>query len=168
MTREEILNEIDEAMTELRAVKTKVNDTLAHARNIVSEKDNLEAYNKGMNDAWELATKLYVDTAVVEIKKIYDIEDCEFFPLEQVFKNLTPQEALAKLEAYEKEQAEIKVGDIVKSGENYFLVTKTYNNTFEGMSDKGCLSCGLSLRVYKKTGKHIDLTDVFKQIGGAE
>ena len=49
---------------------------------------------------------------------------------------------------------------------NYLLVTKRYNNTFEGMSDEGYLYCGLSLRDCEKTSKHIDLTNIFKQIGG--
>lgn len=122
-----------------------------------------EAYNKGLNDAWELAKKLY-EMKIEQLQEVFGAFETEL----EVMNYLTPQEALAKIEAYEKEQNEIKVGDIVKDGKNYFLVTKRYDNTFEGMSDEGYLYCGLSLRDCEKTSKHIDLTDIFKQIGGAE
>ena len=119
-------------------------------------------YEKGLDDAWKVAKKIQgLDCKIRE--KIYGI-----YKMLVIFEKFTPQEALAKLEAYEKEQAEIKVGDVVKDGKKYFLVTKKYNNTFEGMSDEGYLYCGLSLRDCEKTGKHIDIQSVLAQIGGAD
>ena len=134
-------------------------------RNIIKNEDNSEAYNKGLDDAWELARKIVNMTHSDKDRILGTNSSCN--GTINVMNDFTPQEALAKLEAYEKAN-EIKVGDIVKDGKNYFLVTKGYNNTFEGMSNEGYLYCGLSLRDCKKTGKHIDLTDIFKQIGGAE
>lgn len=136
-------------------------------RDIEDCRSTLERYyekglNDGRNEVWELARKIY-EMKSKEFDEVF--RDVHYV---DVFYHFTPQEALAKLEAYEKEQNEIKVGDIVKDGKNYFLVTKRYNNTFEGMSDEGYLYCGLSLRDCEKTSKHIDLTDIFKQIGGAE
>ena len=125
------------------------------------EMERMKALNEGRNEVWELAKKLWHNDA----KTNDDIYGIEYFI--DIANEYTPQEALVKLEAYEKSK-EIKVGDIVKDGKNYFLVTKRYDNTFEGMSDEGYLYCGLSLRDCEKTGKHIDLTDIFKQIGGAD
>ena len=134
-------------------------------RDIEDCRSTLERYyekglNDGRNEVWELAKKLY-EMKIEQLQEVFGAFETEL----EVMNYLTPQEALAKLEAYEKE---IKVGDVVKDGKNYFLVTKRYDNTFEGMSDEGYLYCGLSLRDCEKTGKHIDLTDIFKQIGGAE
>lgn len=71
-----------------------------------------EAYIKGLNDAWELSKKLWLPTSYggknsEEVMKIFG---CDYYAISKLF---TPQEALAKLEAYEKQQAEIKVGDVV-------------------------------------------------------
>lgn len=129
-------------------------------RDIEDCRSTLERYyEKGLEDAWELARKIFTFNNN-KMEEIFGVAGKR-----SAFDDLSPQEALAKLEAYEKE---IKVGDVVKDGKNYFLVTKRYDNTFEGMSDEGYLYCGLSLRDCEKTGKHIDLTDIFKQIGGAE
>lgn len=131
-------------------------------RDALQEVQNCESYGyeKGLNDAWKVAKKIQgLDCKIRE--KIYGI-----YKMLVIFEKFTPQEALAKLEAYEKEQAEIKVGDVVKDGKKYFLVTKKYNNTFEGMTGEGYLYCGLSLRDCKKTGKHIDIQSILQQIGG--
>ncbi len=71
-----------------------------------------EAYNKGLNDAWELAQKLWLPVrhGGINVDIVTKIFECDYF---EIPKNFTPQEALAKIEAYEKEQAEIKVGDVV-------------------------------------------------------
>ena len=134
------------------------------SRDIEDYRSTLERYyekglNDGRNEAWECAKECFSNMKEWELEEVFG-KDWTFYKIME----MTPQEALTKLEAYEKSK-EIKVGDIVKDGKNYFLVTKRYNNTFEGMSDEGYLYCGLSLRDCEKTSKHIDLTDIFKQIG---
>lgn len=120
-----------------------------------------EAYNKGLEDAWKLANKLWHNNNISN-KRIFGYE---FFV--EVASNLTVQEALAKLEAYEKEQEMIKVGDVV---------------TIESMGGKGVVtSTGANDGLYilrdtggwiyldkfsvKKTGKHIDISSILEQIG---
>ena len=73
-----------------------------------------EAYNKGLNDAWELARKIVLREydGGMSVKDFYNIFD-KTMADEDVLKKFTPQEALAKIAAYEKEQAEIKAGDVV-------------------------------------------------------
>lgn len=60
-----------------------------------------EGYDKGMADAWELAKKCW-DNSDGENQKIYGT-----FLLKDILHNLTPQEALAKLKAYEDSKIEV-------------------------------------------------------------
>lgn len=68
-------------------------------RDALQEVQNCESYGyeKGLNDAWKLAKKIQgLDCKIRE--KIYGI-----YKMLVIFEKFTPQEALAKLEAYEKE-----------------------------------------------------------------
>lgn len=84
---------------------------------------NPKTYTQGLSDAWELAKKILYgnDEQLIEIfgsciDKIYFDLTCK----REIINCYTPQEALAKIEAYEKEK-EIKVNDIVKvKGESGF------------------------------------------------
>lgn len=117
-----------------------------------------EAYNKGLNDAWELAKKLWYNDA----KTNDDIYGIEYFI--DIANEYTPQEALAKLEAYEKAN-EIKVGDIVYNDDTMEegVVTHIDNDEVFMLYDDG--SCGNTYGNLTKTGKHIDIQSVLKQIG---
>ena len=132
-----------------------------------------EAYNKGLEDAWELAKKLWHNDA----EKNDGIYGIGYFI--DIANEYTPQEALAKLEAYEKkEQAKIKVGDVVtdKEHEVEILVTIIYTTHFDGIKVNADNECGkfgatysgMCIRDFEKTGKHIDIQSVLQQIGGAE
>ena len=168
MTREEILNEIDEAVAELKDAKVKVNEALCHARNIVNKEDDAEAYNKGLEDAWKLARKIFTFNNN-KMEEIFGVAGKR-----SAFDDLSPQVALAKLEAYEKEQNQLKVGDVVtifpRSGGEYnaVVVRETNDMHIDAIYSDGITTCNVPPELYKKTGKHIDLTDLFKQIGGAE
>ena len=122
-----------------------------------------KTYSDGLSDAWELAKKILnmkFDVAV-------EVFDCT--RLFDVMEKFTPEEALAKIDAYEKEK-EIKVGDVVyysKDGDisTQSIVTKIEGNVVYTVYSDG--SCG---REYypndlKKTGKHIDIESLLWQIG---
>lgn len=117
-----------------------------------------EAYNKGLNDAWELAKKIY-EMKSKEFDEVF--RDVHYV---DVFYHFTPQEALAKLEAYEKSK-EIKVGDIVCNDDvmENGIVTYIADDEVFMLYDDG--SCGLVKGNLTKTGKHIDIQSVLKQIG---
>lgn len=129
----------------------------------VIENEIKEAYDKGLNDAWELANKL--NNMVVQ-----DIMDIYGFCLDrdEVFEVMTPQEALSKLEAYEKEQALIKIGDVVKhcSVDSVGVVVKMHcNDRCYVLFRDG--SGGIhKISEFEKTGKHIDIQKILEQIGG--
>lgn len=79
-----------------------LNDEICFADKIV------KTYSDGLSDAWELAKKIY-DMTCTQIEKIFDV-DGGFW---NVVREITVEEALAKIEAYEKKKG-IKVNDIVK------------------------------------------------------
>lgn len=125
-------------------------------------------YNRGLNDAWELAKKLFADMSDSDLNEIFG-KDWNYPKLMR----LTPQEALAKIEAYEESKA-IKVGDVVKRKNvdkdmpNKLIVTKIYNQTFEGIDSDGYVYCEKHFDEWKKTGKHLDIEHLLEQIRGNE
>lgn len=123
-----------------------------------------KAYNKGLEDAWKLARKIFTFNNN-KMEEIFGVAGKR-----SVFDDLSPQEAIAKLEAYEKEQNEIKVGDVVfnKDTNEHCVITH-----IEGKLVVYCLyddgSCGTSnIKECEKTGKHIDIQSALEQIGGSD
>lgn len=120
-------------------------------------------YKKGLNDAWELALKFSkMDDS--EREKVFDCSNDTFFFDKEW---MTPQEALAKLKAYEEEQNKIEVGDVVEGEEGIFVVSNiiklTESTTYYGITRDGKLMRGEDV---KKTGKHIDIKSILEQIRG--
>lgn len=134
------------------------------------ESGKAEGYEQGSNDVWELVKKIVLKAEkgglnYDDFKNIFGVGDYV-----SVLEDLTPQEALAKLKAYE--EAQIKVGDVV-------AWTDFADDTFNGVvldfkdntdnevvvfNENGCVDVW-KIADCKKTGKHIDITDLLKQIG---
>lgn len=130
------------------------------------EMERMKALNEGRNEVRELANKLN-NMAMQDIINIYGF--C--LGRDKVFEAITPQEALVKFEEYEKEQAEIKVGDeIIVDGTTlkgyvidkhieyedcYVVLITNYKNLYSAIYNKN---------VIKKTGKHIDIQSILQQI----
>lgn len=120
-----------------------------------------EAYNRGLNDAWELAKKIVLPDhlggyTVDELKDIFG--KGSFAPL---MDTLTAQEALAKVKEYEGRD-EIRVGDVVKLSYSYIesIVTRVSGDIiYRIFSDGSCDVIGKEDLV--RTGKHFDSIDEF-------
>ena len=128
------------------------------------------AYNKGLEDAWELAKKIASNPSEggFSIKELIKIFESSL--IKDIFKKYSAQEALAKLEAYENEQADIKVGDVVVHLDTKGVVLDFIDSTDDEMvvlNENGCVEEWKHSQC-KKTGKHIDIQSVLEQIGGAE
>jgi hypothetical protein len=128
-----------------------------------------EAYNKGLNDGrnevWELAQKLYLKTDCEDIRKIYELEEYYGTEFGTVLKNFTPQEALAKLKAYEETQ-KIEVGDVVLIYGEEAVVTRVVDEHANILFGDGVTNnMPVKDLVGDKTGKHIDIKSFLKQIG---
>ena len=167
MSNEEIVKEIDEATRLMAEARVNTNEALCRARNVVmNSKGNEEAYNKGLEDAWELAKKFYLNVKDGGLSYI-DIGNIYGMPIYEILQHMTPQEALAKLEAYEKKQNEIKVGDVVTTinGECGYIVTNIQlPNTLHCINSRNGYALQMKISSVKKTGKHIDIKSVFEQI----
>ena len=164
MSNKEILAELNKGMIALNKGISGAKQALSSANISVGQ---AEAYNKGLNEAWELAKKLWLPSnhgglTHTEVIKIFK---CDYY---MVAENYTPQEALAKLEAYEKEQNEIKVGDVVTNGYVTMLVTGIGKATgfIYMIGSRGEILTKQKPENWKKTGKHIDIQSVLQQIGG--
>ena len=123
-----------------------------------------EAYQAGLNDAWEAAKKLFSSMADSDIEKAFPIEwnNGGF----KALMNLQPQEAIAKLKAYEDKQKDrIEVGDEVRTRDgahsHTFLVTKVTDSHVYGISDDGSWNYWTKDEV-TKTGKHYDIASILE------
>ena len=78
---------------------------------------------------------------------------------------LTPQEVIAKLEAYEAEK-QIKVGDVVHSENETFVVTSVEPSLIRGIDENGKTHGYVYPNSYIiKTGNHIDISSILAEIG---
>ena len=125
-----------------------------------------DAYQRGLNDAWEAARKLFSSMAVSDIEKAFPIEwnNGGFNAL----MNLQPQEAIEKLKAYEEKQDDkIEVGDEVKWHSNVVVVTRLYKDGVldwcDGISKDGRAFHVLAENV-RKTGRHFDIASILEDM----
>ena len=125
-----------------------------------------KTYEQGLADAWELAKKIRVQPrdGGIPNSELEEIFGTTF--IDTIFKNNTCAEALAKIEAYEKEK-EIKVKDIVIYHDcpGTGVVTYVDSEHTTVMWENGRF--GEYQKCYlEKTGETADcLDDLFRQIG---
>ena len=118
-----------------------------------------ESYNKGLNDAWELAKKIVLSEgdggySCDELENIFGYRSPA-----SVLKVFTPQ----KVKAYEDERNKITVGDVVKlKGTSYeAVVTRVSGTILHCLYKDGRCAPGCYKENYEKTGKHFDSIDEF-------
>lgn len=137
----------------------------------LEEVQNCESYGyeKGLQDAWELARKI----SEIPLAKRREILSTEWQFLEDILKDFTPQEALAKIEAYEDSKA-IKVGDVVKvDGTNkdcgiVIAIDEIQKKARLMYADTSFRVNEWYLADLKKTGRHLDIEHLLEQIRGNE
>ena len=128
------------------------------------------AYQRGLDDAWEAARKLFPSMADSDIEKAFPIEwnNGGFNAL----MNLQPQEAIEKLKAYEEKQKaddEIKVGDEVNWLGDCFVVTRIFQprnmkEQCDGIDDDGCVYHDVLMDDLEKTGRHFDIASILEDM----
>lgn len=112
-------------------------------------------------EAWEIAKKLFADYSNAELDEIFG-KGWSFPKLME----LTPQQAKAKIEAWEAEK-EIKVGDEVDVCGDKGVVTSfgTDGNSIHVLYLDGIVNSYRKDKDIKKTGRHIDIYGILQQIG---
>ena len=87
-----------------------------------------------------------------------------------IFEKFTPQEALVKLEAYEKEQEKVRqkimVGDIVtlEDGTKGVVMDEDGVDNVVIFTENGCIEAWMNKKYITKTGKRIDIQSLLEQI----
>lgn len=126
-----------------------------------------DAYNKGLEDGKEVLHKVY-DMKCDEIQKVFGVTGGFY----AVIYHFSMQDIIAKLEAYEKEQNEIKAGYVYEIMGKFCVVVQVdeFNNEYhiiwcDGGTDKIPFDTPIG---FKKTGKHIDIQSILQQIGGEQ
>jgi len=132
------------------------------------------AYQRGLDDAWEAARKLFSSMADSDIEKGFPIEwnNGGFNAL----MNLQPQEAIEKLKAYEEKQKhddKIEVGDEVEWDNDFtgdrFIVTRIYQpygkkEQCDGIDDDGDVYRAVLIESLVKTGRHFDIASILEDM----
>ena len=127
-----------------------------------------QAFNQGADKAWELVRKIF-DMETNDIEDIFITEDA--WNLGTVLNNYTYQEAAAKVAEWEKAKEEIKVGDEVEKNDLRdvrFIVTFTNGRLMNGVTQSGLVFANEKPKEWHKTGRHIDIDSLLKQMGGEE
>lgn len=166
MSNEEIVKEIDEATNLMTEAKVKMNVALNLARGVIMKGNTVdtEAYNKGLNDAWKCARKIFTTDCATLQKVLGSSDEGTIIMLNE------PQAILAKLEAYEKEQEKarqkIMVGDIValEDGIKGVVMDEDGVDNVVIFTENGCIEAWMNKKYITKTGKHIDIHSVLEQI----
>jgi len=128
-------------------------------------KNAAEAYQRGLDDAWECAKKLFSTMSDTEIEKVFPVEwKSGFSGLMQ----MKPQYAMAKIKAYEEKQNDkIEVGDEVNWNSDVIVVTRLYkdgeHDWCDGISKDGRAFHVLAENV-RKTGRYFDITSILEEM----
>ena len=130
-------------------------------------------YNKGLNDAWEIARRITKASGTDEkMNKIFG-NDFYYMGSSAFFEKYSIQEVMTKLKEYEEKQKQadekFKVGDEVVADERRFVILSMDNG---GWCNLWCLDNGLThsnipSNDLKKTGRSFpQIAEIFKQMKG--
>lgn len=165
-TKEQILNEIQNAMTLNKDNVAKCNVALSDAKGfIMHEEKELqnrleEEYKRGMNEAWEIAREL-CKTGYEECSEIFGDSS-----VETAIKNYTPKEVREKIDFFRKEKEkkeEIAIGNIVidmsREIKAVVLELDHTDNTFCVFTQNGDIEYWFHDDV-ENTGEFVDINNI--------
>ena len=159
LVRKDIMEQVDEAYQKGVEEGKKAFDLLESERN--------SEYQRGLDDAWECAKKLFSTMSDTEIEKVFPTEwENGFYGLMQ----MKPQYAIEKLKAYEEKQSDkIEVRDEVvwtKDENVVIFVTSVYTDDNNMEWCDGVTKDGKAYRILtknaRKTGRHFDIEKVLE------
>ena len=129
-----------------------------------------EAYQRGLEDAWEAARKIadmWTRIDNDELLAIFGItERIGYSTINSLFGKQTANEAMLNLEAYEEKQEaadKIEVGDeveVLNSG-NKYLIAWFAGTSLCGFAHDG-VTCRLQPSDVRKTGRHFDIQSILE------
>ena len=119
------------------------------------EYERNEAYQRGLEEAWEAAMNICKCDNISWLYKNFGTEDTD-----SIIPQTTASEVIAKLKEYKERQSKIEVGDEVKNKQTsavWIVTHKWTNNRGEkGVSgfNHECSAFSTTLDMVKKTGRH--------------
>jgi hypothetical protein len=169
MNTEKIMEDIQSVQDNIRGIKSTWGNTIMTLDNIKSglkadvQKKADDAYQAGLNDAWEAAQKVVCKTtaggmSLDTLKEIFGVQS----PV-AIMQSNTAQQAIDKIKAYEDKRSDrIEVGDIVDVYGNLGVVTYMYELKACVMMVEDGSSGDWNLNECKKTGKHYDIQSILE------
>lgn len=159
----------DEVLVKAKITKCNGDGTYKSETNYsiltIGNKDIQKPPDMTAEEAWDIAKKLFADYSNAELDEIFG----KGWSFPQLME-MTPHEAKSKIKAWEAEKG-IKVGDEVEFDDTEndihraMYVTSKYNDTdYCGICRNGDTYC-VHKKELKKTGRHIDIDGLLKQIG---
>lgn len=120
-----------------------------------------KTYEQGLEDAWELARKLFAHTNLADMQKMFGSSDEGV-----IIMSFDVQEALAKFKAYEESQ-ENNVGDVVTNHNlgRCIVLEKRNDGLLSVLTESGEVRIRRQDELHK-TGKHIEIESLLEQIKG--
>jgi len=127
-----------------------------------------EAYQRGLEDAWEAARRIVVDTdhgglALGTLSGIFGTQSYSY-----IMRENTVQEAIDKIKAYEDKHSDrIEVGDEVDWEGVNFTVLRVFTpkgcyEQCDGFDSDGNGYTNILTKDVKKTGKHYDIQSILE------
>lgn len=111
-----------------------------------------KTYEQGLEDAWELAIKIWCHIDTVELYKIFGTDEAY-----EVMNGFTVQEAMQKLQEWEDNNS-FKAGDIVEfknDGTKAVVIDSESEETVIIFTENGCAESDIFKTAIKKTGRNI-------------
>ena len=141
-----------------------LNEVVKHICDVMQKRID-EAYQRGLDAAWEAAKKLSWTEKYGGYGECLDkvFERTDTFD----FLEYSPNEAIEKLKAYEEQKAddEIKVGDEVIYIEHRFIVFATETEEcYASLFDVNGRHASAPQKDCKKTGRHFDIDKILEEM----
>ena len=134
-----------------------------------AQKQVNEAYQRGLDEAWEAARKIAISPgdgglSTHDLFKIFGNDSLQY-----AFKNYSASEAIAKLKAYEEKQKadeEIKVGDeVIYNGTTKCIVVRPEDDErYASLIDSDGTLYSADHRECEKTGRHFDIDKILAEM----
>lgn len=159
-----VINDIYVGEKKPYAVKSVDNNFCRDTARVIyiREEDIIPVPDMTADEAWEIARKIEIMRSDV-LLEIFDMNSSYC-----ILQDFLPQQAKAKIEAWEAEK-EIKVGDEVEFNGEIGVVTKIDGaEGFYSLLFKNGETGAYQAKRIKKTGRHIDIDGLLKKIGGDE
>lgn len=147
-----------------------------------TRKELLEAaYQDGLDAAWSMIRTMYSEMTIGTLRKIFNMPDVDAANIVMAILNAFPAaEVKKRLDAYEKEkqaneasEKERKEKETIVPGDEVkyrlsdvtFVVTRVDGEFISGFSADGSQFCDKRSCNWEKTGRHFDLSKLFKFMG---